>query len=444
MLNSRQRFEYALPALIVYFMMGPLTVLQGVYAQYFGLSLSTIASVILISRLFDAVTDPIIGAISDLHVMRGGSRKGFVAIGGVLFVISCYFLFVPPVDVTASYFLVWFLAFYVSYTLFEIPHLAWGASLGSSSSEKTKIYTARAFAISVGIFLFFIVPLLPMFDSSHITPKTLKWSASIAALLMIPMLYLCITNVPSRSEYLNLYKKYNARNRRGVYFFLNVIYNNIPFLWFMAAFGCYGVGVGMWFSMLFIFSENYLHYGEFFAIAYAMSFAISIATISIWPLVARILGKKVVWVIAVLMIAAGVHLTGILEPGLHSKYYLLVVLILVNVGTTALNVVVPSVLAEIIDYGAWKFGSDSAGFYFSLYTLATKGNLAIGSALGLGIASGYGFQAASDSQSIDAIFGARLAISWIPTPLLILSTIFILLIRIDSRRHAVLQARIDS
>ena len=158
---------YALPVFGVHFLIGPLTIIQGIYAKYFGLALTAVAMVLLISKLFDAVTDPIIGYLSDRYHAHTGSRKLFVICGSLLFIVAGYFLFVPGgfdtwethSHVTTGYFLVWFLVFYLAFTLFEIPHLAWGNELAASSQEKTVIYSWRTLGVSLGSLLFFAIPL---------------------------------------------------------------------------------------------------------------------------------------------------------------------------------------------------------------------------------------------------------------------------------------------
>ena len=136
-LETYRTLNYALPTVVVAFLIGPVAIIQGIYAKYFGLSLTTIASVLLIARLFDAVTDPLIGYFSDHYYARTGSRKKIICTGAVLFIISAYFLYVPhgigssaPYDpISTACFLTWFLIFYLGWTMFEIPHLAWGSEL---------------------------------------------------------------------------------------------------------------------------------------------------------------------------------------------------------------------------------------------------------------------------------------------------------------------------
>ena len=131
---------YAAPVAAFSLMTGAMNIAQALYAKYFGLSLATIATVLLLSRIFDAFTDPLIGTLSDRYQTYHGTRKPFIIAGALLFVISAYFLFIPgefapltsidPTDtdsrqVSAIYFVLALFAFYLAWTLFDIPHLAW-------------------------------------------------------------------------------------------------------------------------------------------------------------------------------------------------------------------------------------------------------------------------------------------------------------------------------
>ena len=181
-LNLTHHLSYVAPIMMLTFLWGPIGILQGIYAKYFGVALTTIATVLLVSRLFDAVTDPLIGYWSDRYQERKGSRKPFILLGGLFFVNSSYFLYVPidPSDIDSStevsglYFLVWFLLFYLSWTFLEVPHIAWAAELATESKERNKIYSLRSMATLLGILCFYLVPFLPFFPTREFTPHTLQ------------------------------------------------------------------------------------------------------------------------------------------------------------------------------------------------------------------------------------------------------------------------------
>ena len=108
MLTLKQQLAYVVPSIGVIFLMGPINVVQGIYAKYFGLSLTSIATVMLVARIFDAVTDPLIGYYSDRFRAITGTRKPFILLGAVLLVPCSYFLFVPHQGVGVVYFAFWY------------------------------------------------------------------------------------------------------------------------------------------------------------------------------------------------------------------------------------------------------------------------------------------------------------------------------------------------
>ena len=158
---------YALPLFALNFLVAPImSILQGVYAKYYGLELTAIASVLVIARVFDGVTDPLIGYLSD----RSQLRKPWVLAGGGLFIICAYFLFSPPDAVSVGYFLFWYLTFYLSWTLFDICHLSWGADLAPGYEERSRLYTVRASFVIVGQSAFYALPYLPILPGNEFTP----------------------------------------------------------------------------------------------------------------------------------------------------------------------------------------------------------------------------------------------------------------------------------
>lgn len=446
-----QSLAYSLPILGFSFLIGPINILQGIYAKYFGLSLTVIASVIFIARLFDAVSDPLIGYLSDRYQQRTGSRKAFIFTGGLLFILSSYFLYVPlgytpsevgGVDssssVSAAYFLVCFLAFYLSWTLFEIPHLAWGSEISSTTAERNKLYSLRALMVYVGTALFFVVPLLPFFETSEFTPQTLFWSVMLGAILTLPLLFYCVKNVADGTPLADRPKTPNSSNK-GERTIWRMVLGSRPFLLFLGAFFLAGAGAGMWMGVSFIFIDVYLNLGEKLSVAYLLSIGISVLAVGLWYGIANKAGKSIAWGLGMLLVALGYIGTGYVAPGESGWLPLLLCMVLIYGGMTATVTLAPSLLSDIIDYGTWKFGQDYAASYFSIYTLVFKANIGVGTALGLAVAGMYGFDPASAIQSKEALFGLRLSIAWLPALMTVIAIGFIVLTPINTRRHNILR-----
>ena len=442
-----QYVAYIAPSMVLALLFGPIGILQGIYAKYFGVALTTIASVLLIARMFDAVTDPLIGFFSDQYYAQAGSRKPFIVTGGLLLIVSSYFLYVPVdlshLDVTTvvstTYFLGWFLVFYFAWTLIEIPHLAWASEITKTSKEKNKIYSLRELSVSLGILLFYLVPLLPFFETNEFTPKTLQWAAIIAGLLMLPALYYCINIVPNGSH---IHAK--TDEKKGLWALRKEIFANKPFLLFISAYALYGIGSYMWFTLMFIYIDTYLGLSESFALLSLFALCTSMLLMSFWYWMANSFGKKRTWVFGVSLYVMGLFIAVFMEPGKASAVALAGVMMLAYTGSTPVGAISPSLLSDIIDYSTWKSGTDRTATYFSVYTLTLKTSIAIGGSIGLGLAGWYGFDPSVAEHTDDAVFGLRLAACWLPALFMLLSIVVMSWAPTNTDRRDIIRRRLDA
>ena len=433
--------------MVVAFLFGSIGILQGIYAKYFGMALTTIATVLLISRLFDAITDPLIGYFSDRYYAKHGSRKPFVMIGGLLLILSSYFLYVPidPNNLTATtvvstvYFSGWYLLFYLAWTLVEIPHLAWGSEITSRTHEKNKIYSFRALSVNIGLLLFYLVPLLPFFETNEFTPQSLLWTAVSACVLMLIALYYCIRLVPDGPR-----PRVSKDQKQSLWALRKEIFSNKLFLLFVTATAMYGVGVFMWFTLMFIFVDAFLGLSGSFALLSLIGLCISILLTGFWYWMANRTGKKLTWAFGVLLYIMGLLIAVFLEPDNASVVALAFVMVLAFVGPTAVTILSPSLLSDIVDYSTWKFGTDRTATYFSVYALVYKTSIAIGGSIGLGLSGWYGFDPSALVHTDESIFGLRLAACWLPILFLLLSVVLMSWVPMNAHRHGVIRQRLDA
>ncbi len=446
MRNTRTSFHaqiaYAAPVVSAYCLVTPVAVLQGIYSKYHGLSLTAIATIIVFARLFDAVSDPLIGVFSDRFYRRQGSYKPIILVGALLLMISSYCLYVPLVDVSFTYLLLCFLGFYLSWTLFEIPHISWANTLAPDSKAKSMIFSIRGGANYLGMLMFYAIPLLPIFATQDITPETLKVSVIFANGLLLVFLCVCLRYTPNGDPLLTRpdsagntkvqptlsFKKQCAR-------LLSVIKANKPLLLFVSAYLFIGVGGGMWYGLIFIYVDGYLQMGEQFAAMFMLAFFVGFASAPLWYKLTTWLGKKSAMMLSLLLLMTTVFSTALLTPD-NTNFTVLVLLKGVHtLGYTGLGIIAPALLGEIIDYGQWKTQEDSTSLCFSLYTFMSKSCNALGGGLGLALAGWYGFDMRADAHSAASLFGLKLGISWLPTFLISLAFVAFALGPIDARRH---------
>jgi len=120
-----------------------------------GLSAFWLGVILIIPRLWDAVSDPLIGHFSDNLRTRWGRRRPLLLVGGIAVAVSFVVMWWVPKHVGASeevrqwlqlgYILVWLLIFYTAVNIFEIPHGALGMEMSSNTHERTRLFSAKSF-----------------------------------------------------------------------------------------------------------------------------------------------------------------------------------------------------------------------------------------------------------------------------------------------------------
>ncbi len=137
------------------------TFLLFYYTSVVGLSGSLAGAALMIALVFDAVTDPIVAALSDRTHSRLGRRHPYMIASAVPLGLFFYLTFAPPANLGGSLgvdnewaLFVWLATFAVltraAMTLFHVPHMALGAELSDDFDERNKVVTARSLYSTIG------------------------------------------------------------------------------------------------------------------------------------------------------------------------------------------------------------------------------------------------------------------------------------------------------
>ena len=118
------------------------------YTQFLGLSASLAGLAALLALVADAISDPIIGQVSDnWKGGKWGRRHPFMAAAIVPFPLFLIAIFNPPEGLSQQLLFAWYLGNAIIIrtflTLFTVPHLALGAELSEDYEERTSIATFR-------------------------------------------------------------------------------------------------------------------------------------------------------------------------------------------------------------------------------------------------------------------------------------------------------------
>ena len=441
-LNNWKILAFSGPSVGLMFVMGPMNIIQGIYAKYFGIPLTTLAGILLLCRLFDMFSDPLMGYFSDRYKERTGTRKPFVLAGGLSLLVCSYFLFIPPDHVGALYITFWMVSFYAASTLIFIPTYSWLGEMSVHPEERACLISVQAFVGKIGLLLFYLIPFLPLFSSKEITPETLKVSIVVAAILMLPGLYVALRYAPNGPDV--RVDRVEKRKKVLVFFmeFMSALKRNQPFKIFVAAYMCVSLGVGMYFGLFFIFVDSYLGQGESYAKVFSLSMVVGLISIPLAYKAIILLGKKLAWGILTLLMMLSIFYSGQLRSGEDVFLSLLILITILNVAAAILPMITLPLLNEAVDYGLLSNKTERRGLYFSIYSLLLKFEIALGLALGLAIAGWLGFDATATSHDDSSGFAIRMAMSWIPCVFIGLGFFFIWFLPIDERRAGIIARRL--
>ncbi|HEY5645901.1 MAG TPA: MFS transporter [Pseudomonadales bacterium] len=146
------------------------------YNQILGLSGTLTAAAVTIGIISDAITDPLIGSISDRWRSRFGRRHPFMFLAPLPLVVCIYLMFNPPSTFEGVSLFLWFAGFTVLMrvcsTIFAVPHLAMGAELSDDYFERTRVMAYNNVFTYIGVIAMHVAVwfvIFPAFDNGRMT-----------------------------------------------------------------------------------------------------------------------------------------------------------------------------------------------------------------------------------------------------------------------------------
>ncbi|MEM7226048.1 MAG: MFS transporter [Pseudomonadota bacterium] len=399
---SRVRLiAYALPSLPLAVLLLPLyVVLPAFYAVDMGLGFTLVGVVLLVARLWDVVTDPIIGLLSDRFSTSLGRRRPWLLAGAPILLVSAYCLFLPAPGVTWVGLLGWTMALYLGATMIMLPYTAWGAELSSDYDERSRITAWREGFVVVGILLAAGLPAV-VEASRAATLEVIAWSLWI----VLPIcLVIAISFVPERTA------RQEARLvwRRG----LKVLWGNAPFRRLITAYLLNGIANGLPATLFLLYVEWVLQRPDWSGVLLFVYFLCGVVAIPFWLRLSARWGKHRVWVAAMVWAALVFAVVPLLGPGDHLWFLLICVLTGFSLGA---DLALPaSMQADVIDLDTLRSRRGRAGLYFALWGVATKLALALAVGIAFPLLAIAGFAPDQDITTPTGLFALAALYSLLP------------------------------
>lgn len=430
MTNAKQPRELTDTAIFMYGTIGlPLAVIgyplaiwiPAHYAGGLGLPLATVGTILMLARLTDVISDPLMGELSDRWRTRIGRRRPWLLIGPPVMMLGAYWLFVPPDGVGIFYFLIWLTIFFLGATMIQLPHYAWGAELSPDYHVRSRVSAARQGYILFGLIVAAAVPLaveltadggggvseffgkiwgdaaavlggetenLQPTDRAALTGPVLEglaWTI-IAVLPICAALVLAFVPEPPPAP----------RERVPIGQGLKYLWRNGPMRRVLIIAFLVVMGESCRNAVSLFFIRDIVGIPTIGA-AYFFYFVFGLAAIPFWLWLGRKVGKHIafMWTLIIVSMVSAANL--LLGYGDYFIFFLLFLLKGFCFG--GLQFLPLAMMADVIDVDTARTGGRRAGTYFSILGLAEKLAVAFGTGLALNLVGILGFAAAGGIEA---------------------------------------------
>jgi len=380
-------------------------------------------------RIFDAITDPLMGFISDNTKSKWGRRRQYVFIGGILMGIAYVAMWQLYEDdgivYNFIYFFSWSLVFYLGLTIFSVPYVAMGYEISDDFHERTQIMAIAQF---IGQWAWVIAPWFwvilydpawfPEGAGQGVRDLSIWVAIPCTIFAIIPAVFIKSKSTTERTDFVPITTSYILKSIKGIFIsafeaFKIKQFKKIAFATFLI-FNSFQVIAAFTFLIIvhYMFNSDPASAGNWPALHGSVGALItSFLIITLITVISKKIGKKKAFILSQLISIIGYVLFWFLfVPG--KPYLFLFALPFHSFGIGSLFTIMMSMTADICDLDELENGKRREGVLGAVYWWMVK--------LGFGVAallSGFilwlvGFDPEQVTES--ATTGMRLFYTFLP------------------------------
>jgi GPH family glycoside/pentoside/hexuronide:cation symporter len=337
------------------------------YSDRMGLSPSLAGLAFFLALVLDAVTDPLVGNISDRARFKSGRRRPFFF--AAIPMAVCYYLLLSPPRLHAGLF-IWFFGFYflmlTSRKIYETAYSALMPELTLDYDERTKLSTFRMLLGTVGDISGALLPFAATYLFARGTD--FKVTGAICAIVVAGGAMLAYTGLRERAEFSTL-------ERSRLWASVKSIAGNRPFIILLIATTLAVMAINIP-TVLIRFLAKYWYHDENAAARWLIAyFAGSVVSYPFWFRITVRFEKKPAFVVAMICNALGSLLFMMMTP--QSTYALYILMAFTGFSAIGIWVTQYSAAADVIEWDEERTGQRQEGAYGGITSMSIKMAVAV-------------------------------------------------------------------
>ena len=405
------------------------------YTDVFGIGMAAVATLMLVSRFWDAINDPIIGSLSDRTHSRWGRYRPWLLFGApitALVLVLCFWAH-SEMSYTAKvvYMSITYGLLVLGYTCVNLPYGTLCGAMTQNIDERAQINTSRSVAamIAIGVINIITVPLVKYCgDGTLSSARGFLCVAIIYGAIFTLCHWFCFAKTKEVVEVSTQQQAIPVREQ------LKAVAKNKPFL--MAVIGqllfgfiLYGRNADL------IYYFKYVEGNEdLFSFFSGVIVIPSIIGAALFPMVFRWTGNKG-WAASVFSLLMGISMVILYFFSPTSSPVLFYVFAaLAQFFFSGFNTAIYAIIPDCVEYGEWKTGIRNDGFQYAFISLANKIGMALGTSL-LALAMGWAGYEANMVQSDTVKEVIHHAFSTVPGILWIITAAVMVCYRLGKKEY---------
>ncbi|MBR1757206.1 MAG: MFS transporter [Lachnospiraceae bacterium] len=414
------------------------------YVSVVGLPSATAAGIMAISKIFDGVSDLIMGRIVDKTHTKWGKARPWILRASIPLAICTVLMFTVPAGFSTTLkicyaFLTYNLVSTVFYTALNVPYATMQGLMTTNSYERGLLGNFRMLLATFGTMTVnsVVTPLVKYFGGDEYSQKgwTLTFIVLMVCFLLLNliMFFVCkerVVEEPDESA-----QSTKAQGPTVMECLKSLVQNKYWVLMVVFLFVLYFM-MSTFFGGNYYFAQYVLkNEGAYSILANALSLS-QMGMMFLTPFIMKKLGKR--WTTLIGMIASGVAfiLTAVAVPT-GSIGFVVACNVLKGLGFGCGAATMFGMLQDAITYGQWKSNVQAAGMGNAASSFCMKIGSGIGTAALGWILSAGGFDA--DPTSAAAVASINVAVIWIPLIIGVISVVCLLLFDIEKKYDKVVE-----
>lgn len=409
------------------------------YSNIFGLSLAHAGTLVLVTKLYDAVSDPVMGLIADRTNTRWGKYRPYLLWIAIPFAIAGVLAFFTPQTDNYTFKHVYaYVTYILMMTVYTAINVPYGAMLGvmtDDSREKSVFSSFRMFFAFIGSFIAMgsFEPLLKLRQSivgtlpaewtlADSTPADWTIAVSVIGIVCAVLFILSFLMTREHVTEAEMAKKtvkenHNEAAKTSVAEDLKALVANGP--WWMLLgggiaillFNCVRGGAAAYYFADVLGTNAIFTLALFLTVGEISQLVGVVVTVP----VSEKIGKKATFLLVLVAVTVLSIIVAFLPETPAGMWALLVSQILICIAIGINSPLLWSMFADVADYSELKNGRASTGLIFSSSSMAQKFGAAFGSAIVLWVLMAFGYDNAKGAvQTPEALATIKALISWIP------------------------------